>query len=609
MALDPAMQPMIDQGETMNTSARPRWLEQMEAFTGSKSFRQLSAMIALAAVISFMVGFFMWSRTPGLEPLYANLSGADAAQVADALRAANKPFQIDPQTGAIMVGRDQIHETRLLLASQGLPQSGTVGLEMLQKDQALGTSQFIETARYHHAMENELARTIASLAPVESARVHLALPKQSVFVRNRQPSTASVVVKLYPGRMLEPGQVASIVHLVSASVAGMHAKDVTVVDQQGRLLSEDAASSGGVGLNGKQFDFRQRVEQDYIRRIEDLLQPLVGVGKVRAQVSADLDFSEREGTQELYGPKDGVLRSEQLSEQDTRVAGQWNFNGGVPGALTNQPPGGGTTNPGAVPPNFPQNMTPEQYERILQLPANGNKNQTRNFEVDKQISHTRFASGELKRLSVAVVVDDKVSTNEAGETVRTPLNDAEIEKLNALIKEAVGFDEARGDRVTVTNVAFVGGELEVPSIPLWEQPWVWELAKQIGIGMALLLIFLFLVRPLLGVLFPKPPKPAKGEDLAALPGGMVMGADGQPLPALPGGVGMGGAYVGADGMMIPGSEGMHHLMGGEDDLGELPKLLQDASYTTKLEQLRREIERDPRVVATVIKHWTRDDER
>ncbi|MEW6444900.1 MAG: flagellar basal-body MS-ring/collar protein FliF [Pseudomonadota bacterium] len=572
---------------------RPAWLEQVEAVTQSKSFRQLGALIGLAALISFAVGFVLWSGkgASGMQPLYAGMAPQEAAQVADALRATGVKFEIDQSTGQIMVPADKLHELRLQLAGQGLPGS-PVGFDALHKEPSLGVSQFMETARYQNALENELANTIASLNPVDTARVHLAMPKQSVFVRDRQPATASVVVKLYPGRMLEPAQVQAVVNLVAASVPNMKAADVTVVDQTGRLLSEDIANSG-VALNGRQFEYRRRLEQNYTGRVEQLLQPLLGPGRVRAQVNAELDFSEREGTSERYGPSEGKVRSEQLSDQVNTV-GNGNALGGVPGALTNQPPGGGTTNPPGGNGIGPQPLlNPDQYMQMLQMPAQSNKTQTRNFEVDRDIQHTKVGPGELKRLTVAVVLDDRIVTKENGEVERKPIADEELAKFTQLVKEAVGFDEARGDRVTVTNVSFSGEEL-VAETPLYAQPWVWDSAKQLLLGLAALIIFLVIARPLLATLLgeKKKEEPQLGE-MAALP-------PGEQQLALPG---VEGEAAGED--SEEAIKAMAHAAAEEEAL--LAMLPANEGYMQKIEHLRKMIERDPRLVATVIKQWTRED--
>ncbi|TQV65377.1 MAG: flagellar M-ring protein FliF [Halothiobacillaceae bacterium] len=590
---DQAMMSMPGGGgaESPGKPARPAWLEQVEAVTQSKSFRQLGALIGLAALISFALGFFLWSGKGGdMQPLYGQMAPQDAAQVADALRITGVQFELDRTTGQIMVPADRLHEVRLQLAGQGLPGGAPIGFDALHKESSLGVSQFMEGARYQNALENELATTIASLNPVDTARVHLAMPKQSVFVRERQPATASVVVKLYPGRTLDPGQVSSIVNLVAASVPNMKAADVTVVDQTGRLLSEDIASAG-VALNGRQFDYRRRVEQNYVSRVEQLLQPLIGADRVRAQVNAELDFSEREGTSERYGPNEGRVRSEQLSDQVSNV-GNGNALGGVPGALTNQPPGGGTTTPPGGNGIGPQPLlNPQQYQQLLQTPAQTNKSQTRNFEIDRDIQHTKVAPGELKRLSVAVVLDDRMSTNDKGELERKPMSDEELAKFTQLVKEAVGFDEARGDRVTVSNVAFSGEEI-IEAIPIYAQPWAWDAARQLLLGLAALIIFLVVARPLLRALLgeKKREEPEIGALEALPPGGGQLALSGMTAESAAAEEAIKAMAESAEGeesllTMLPGAEG----------------------YMQKIDHLRKMIERDPRLVATVIKQWTRED--
>jgi len=571
---------------------RPAWLVQFEAVTQSKSFRQLGALIGLAALVSFAIGFVLWSgKESGMQPLYDRMGQQEAAQVAEALRGTGIKFELDRATGQIMVPSDRLHEIRLQLAGQGLPGGAPVGFDALHKEPSLGVSQFMEGARYQNALENELATTIASLNPVDSARVHLALPKQSVFVRERQPATASVVVKLYPGRALEPGQVQAIVNLVAGSVPNMKAADVTVVDQAGRLLSEDVASSG-VALNGRHFDHRRRVEQNYVKRVEQLLQPMVGAGRVLAEVNAELDFSEREGTSERYGPNEGRVRSEQLADQVSNVGG--GALGGIPGALSNQPPGGGVTTPPGGNGIGPEPLlNPQQYQQLLQTPAQTSKSQTRNYEIDRDIQHTKTAPGEIKRLTVAVVLDDRVSVNETGEAVRKPLSEEDLAKFTQLVKEAVGFDEARGDRVTVSNVAFSGEQLIEEAAPFYTQPWAWDIAKQLLLGLAALLVFLVVARTLLRALLGEKKHEVSEAELAALPAG-------EGVLALPGAATAESAA--AEEVIRAMAEA------GEAGEGELMTLFPGAEgYAEKIEHLRKLIEHDPRLVATVFKQWTRED--
>ncbi|MFP4155827.1 MAG: flagellar basal-body MS-ring/collar protein FliF [Halothiobacillaceae bacterium] len=583
------------QGREAAKSERPGWLVQLDQFTQSSSFRQIAALIGLAAVVAFMVTLLMWGRAPAMEPLYTNLESQDSAAVADALRAAGTKFEIDKGTGNIMVPADQVHEARMQLASQGLPAQSSVGLEMLQQDPSLGTSQFLEQARYNHALEVELARTITAITAIDSARVHLAVPKQSVFVRDRQSPTASVTVRLLPGRSLEGGQVQSIQHLVASAIPGMESRDVTVVNQRGDLLSEEGGEASRLGLTDRQFAHRNRVERELVRRIEALLQPIVGLEKVRAQVSADIDFSEREGTSETFGPAEGALRSEQISEQDQRLGGSGSLLG-VPGALTNQPPGGGQLAPGELPLQPPEDLTYEEYLELIQSPINGQRNEVRNFEVDRQLNHTRFAMGGIERLSVAVLVDEPVLVDEEGNETREAPTQAELDRITALVEQAIGFNEDRGDRITVTSAPFVSETIEMPEAALWDHPMFWSTLKSAGIGLALLIIFLMVVRPLLRALFGK----ETGERQAALPDGAS-----EQMARLPGATRAEGeegvtAQIGSDAEGMPA----RRRKAVEEEDEDVPVLIGDASYTDRLKQLRKTIQSDPRAVATVVKQWT-----
>lgn len=554
---------------TANTAAPQagRFLQQLELIGESRAFRQLGVMIALSAMIAIMVGVFLWSRGPSLVPLYGNLATQDAAEVAQALQALGTEFQLDQGSGMILVPPGKVHELRMALASQGLPASNPLGFEMLQQEQSLGTSQFMETARYNHALEIELARSIAKLRSVERARVHLALPKQSVFVRNRVNPTASVLVHLFPGRTLESGQVASIVHLVSSSIPHMTPGDVTVVDQQGRLLSGQD-KDGRLELNEKQFDYQRRVEQNYVARIEELLRPLVGTGRVRAEVNADVDFSARESTRESFGPEQGRVRSETLAETETRFTDP---SGGVPGALTNQPPAGGTTQP-------PTNLSVEEMERLAQLPGNVSRETLRNYELDRLLSHTKQATGVVSRLTVAVVLDDKVTVNEAGESERVPFAQEELTRIETLVKQAVGFNEARGDTVTVTNASFVETEPQMAEIPLWQQPWLWDIAKQALIWLVLLILFLKFVRPMLKSLTGES-KPREGQAEAAT--------------------------ATEAGRALPSAEEVEETKGLTHEEEEELRLLTsgEATYEKKVEHLRKLVVDDPDRFTSVIKNW------
>jgi len=411
---------------------------------------QLGLMAAVAAVVALAVVIFLWSQQPTYRLLYGNLEARQAAAVVEALQAQGIPYRLEEASGAVMVPAERVYETRLRLAAQGLPKPSGVGLELLQKDLPLGTSQFMESARYNYALQNELARTVAAIDGVASAKVHLALPKRSVFIRERVKPSASVLVNLEPGRSLSREQVAAITNLVASSIPYLEQDAVTVVDQRGRLLTQKEDSSG-LGLSARQFAYQRELEQSYVKRIESLLAPIVGEGRVRAEVSAELDFTVSESTEERYDPTASAVRSEQFTEQqrleDPNAIG-------VPGALSNQPPGAGTTDPLKV--------QTDNRGRPIDL----SRGQTRNYEVGKTIRHVRKPVGVVRRLSVGVVIDNTEIKDEKGEAVRPALTDAEIAQLTALVKQAVGFRADRGDEVNVIATEFrAQAEPVAPSSP------------------------------------------------------------------------------------------------------------------------------------------------
>ena len=382
-------------------------------FSGLPVTRQVGLLVGLAASIALGVWVALWATEPNYTALYSGLDTRDAGEVVNALQAATIPYKLDQATGVVMVEAGRVHEARLKLAEQGLPKGTGMGIEMLQEEQSFGTSQFVESARYHHAMETELARTISTMRNVKSARVHLAIPKRSVFVRERTQPSASVALSLFGGRAIEQGQVNSIIHLVASSVPHLSAGQVTVVDQNGRLLSSGDISNN-VAMTAKQYEYNRKLEQDYANRIEHLLEPIIGQGKVRATVSAEIDFTEEERTEESFNPARQSVRSEQSSETANYASA---MDGGIPGAQSNQPPEGGRLVQGA-------GVLDEAVE-IQPQPLKSSKNAVRNYELDRTILHKRQGAGLVKRMTVAVLVDDRI-TVKAGKTERTPLTDDEI---------------------------------------------------------------------------------------------------------------------------------------------------------------------------------------
>ena len=545
-----------------NAAARPG-LPTMAQLQNHPLVRQLLVMVGIAASVALGVAVVLWSQSPSYSLLYGNLGDKGGQEVMEALQKSAVDYRVDPATGGILVPSRKLHEVRMTLASQGLPRSEGLGFELLQKDTALGTSRLVEQARHHRATEGELARTIATVSAVESARVHLAIPKQSVFVRKRVAPSASVVVKLYAGRSLDRSQVDAIVHLVAASVPELEPDNVTVVDQKGRLLNGER-QAGELRLTATQFEHARQVEEHYRERIETLLAPIVGAGAVRAQVSADIDFTVTEQTREQFGQEQGALRSEQVSEDQTRASALQ----GVPGALSNQPPAPASA------PEKAKGATPEQAVAAAE-PTSSSRRATRNFEVDKTISHVRNAPAQLRRLSVAVVVDDvAVVAEEEGAPTHRERTPEEIERITTLVREAVGFSEKRGDTVRVVNAAFLPSEdAAPPAVRFWEEAWFWDVLRQGG-GLALVA---FLV---LGVLGPTLKKLAA----SASAGGPVRGAAG---PA---------GQVAWDGT----SAGALAQLEAPRESGRLPG---PARYEEVVEAARGMVRDDPKRVAQLMKNW------
>lgn len=450
-------------------------------------FRQIVFLFAIAASVAVGVYVVLWSQKPNYSLLYGSLSDQDAAAVIESLQKSNIDYHVDQSSGAVMVASAKLHEARMKLATEGLPKSANTGFAMLNEEQKLGTSQFIEKARYQHALEKELAMSITKVSSVRAARVHLAMPKDSVFLRNRKSASASVLLDLYPGHRLEAGQVGAIANLVASSVPGLELANVSVIDQYGRLMTHNQ-SSAELALSASQFQYVKQVENSYIKRIEDILIPLLGQDGVKAQVTAELDFTSTEQTRESYNPDLPALRSEQL-EEDSRTSGR--FAGGVPGALSNQPTAKATA--------------PEIVEPVAEGEENTSNNtggsmqrrSTRNYELDKTISHTRLPTGSLLRLSVAVVIDYKKVVDNKGAVDRVEHSPEELEQITGLVKEAIGFNAIRGDRVNVMNAKFTLPEAiePLPELPIWQQAWVWDIAKQVVGGLFVLFIVFGILKP------------------------------------------------------------------------------------------------------------------
>jgi flagellar M-ring protein FliF len=505
-------------------------------FNALPAVKKMTLAAALAASIALIVGLYLWGSAIEYKVLFSNLSERDAGTVTATLQTMNVPYQTEAN-GTLLVPAGQVYDLRFKLAAQGIPKGGAVGFELMDSPK-LGMTQFQEQLAFQRGLEGELARTIQSLAPVESARVHLAIPKPSVFIRDKQSPSASVLVNLYPGRTLDPGQVQSIVHLVSSSVPELSPNSVTVVDQAGDLLTAKTDAQSIRGLNASQLEFTKAMEAYYVQRIEAIVAPMVGAGNVKAEVRADLDFSEDEATSESYKPNPTPdaqsIRSQQTVEDINNAGNQAQ---GVPGALSNQPPGPATA-PVTAPPGA--NAGPN-VGAAGQGGNSSRKENTVNFELDKTIRHVKASQGRIKRLSVAVVVNHRTARDKEGKVGKpTPLSAQEMTQINSLVRETMGFSQPRGDTVNVVNAAFTEAREEL-EIPLWKDPDNVALAKDllknvIIFGLAFYLVF-GVLRPMLRDLVKPPEAAAEGalEGAGAVggvpgEGGVVYGPDGRPIP-------------------------------------------------------------------------------
>lgn len=496
--------------------------------TRMPGMRQLLILIGLAASISIGVTAAFWMSNPGYTVLFSNVSDKEASEIVNALGSAGIPYKLDNNSGAVTVPAEQVHAARLKLAEQGLPKSSGFGLEIMEGGSSFSTSQFMENARYQHALETELARTISSLQPVQSARVHLAVPKSTVFLGKKQAPGASVLLQLYGGRSVTDAQVSAIVHLVASSIPELEAGKVTVVDQSGRLLNSPDDSSE-LGLSTRQLDYVHKIEDSYVKRVENLLVPMLGAGRVRTTVTAEVDFTQREETQELYDPET-VVRSEQVAEERARGTG---LLGGIPGALSNQPPPPAQAAAATPNPAIPADAANAQAAAAAPAaPDNESIRRTRNFEMDRTLSHTKQPFGGIQRLSVAVLIAEKTITDDEGNVVPEKLDDAELEAMTKLVRDAVGYDEKRGDTVSVSSMAFwQPPENTAPADEpgFLQSPAVQSYAKQ-GLAAALVLIVvLVLVKPLLRALAGGAPAAAGNQAALAGPGGNFAADPRMPL--------------------------------------------------------------------------------
>lgn len=548
--------------DTDNTESRS---DLLFGYNRLNLFRQIGLMVGLAASVALGVAVVLWAQEPNYQPVVGDMSGYNPQDVTSILDQSGISYRMDPRTGALLVPSDEVYNARLKLAAEGVTDEQTMGYELLDQDRGLGTSQFMETVSYRRGLEGELARTIAAMRGVRSARVHLAIPERSVFVRDARTPTASVFLDVFAGRKPEKEHIAAIVNLVAGSVSEMGKNNVTVVDQNGNLLTGQQENSDARQIKD-QYDYTTRVEERLASRLASLVGPIVGNGRYRAEVTADLDFSSVEQAEELFNPEQQAIRSEREMSEERSGGGA----GGIPGALANQPPAAA---------QVPEQVAGEDGQPAPQ-PVNVRRESTRNYEMDRTVSYVRQELGRVKRLTVALAVDDmKVVDPQSGEVSYQPWPEQELQRLNMLVRDAVGYSAARGDSVTVMNTAFAAQEqIEFETPGFWEQPWFWDLMKQVLAGLVILVLVLGLLRPTL--------KSLSG-------GGRNERRDSADDDN----------YGGLD--QIGGGDALRKAMSSQDEL-----LLPGAtdSYDRQLNALKGLIAEDPARVAQVMRQWVNVDD-
>jgi flagellar M-ring protein FliF len=611
--------------------------------------QRIAAAIVLAMIFSIIVGIALWSRPPDRAVLFTNFEDQDGGEIVNALQQQNIPFSMSSDGRSILVPTPIVYETRLRLAAAGIPKGGQIGFELLDT-QKLGVSQFNEQINYQRALEGELARTVQSLDSVTGARVHLAMPKQTSFLRDDQKPTASVMVQLRPGRTLNGKQVAGIVHLVSSSVPKMDDSGVSIVDQNGNLLTGDDPMQRSE-LDPTQLRYIEEIETNLIRRVETILTPMYGKDNFRAQVTADIDFNKVEQTAETFRPNpapEQAIRSQQTNEQQSREEGP----GGVPGALTNQPP---------VPATAPITIPPVPPHGVDQKTLTSSRSAVINYELDRTIQHVKQSLGQIKRLSVAVVInhhaiqlpgeqqsqqsqqpqqpqqppgEGEEPSNESEEAKPTqPIramqtSDDEIARITSLIRDAVGYNTARGDTISVVATPFAGTGQQ---LPVWRDPQMIELGleggKYLGLFILMLFVYFGVIRPLMRTVAPPPkreePALSKGkkgkkgkkgatdddedEDGAGEEGtgkrkwkGSGGADDAEGVEGAPGMQSMQGMEGGW------GAQGMRMEEGFNIELSE--EAVRNNEFEARLERARQKAREDPKIVAELLNQWLSNNE-
>ncbi|WP_225085074.1 flagellar basal-body MS-ring/collar protein FliF [Pectobacterium colocasium] len=562
------------------------------AATGKNSFGEIlnrlranpkiPLLIAAAATIAIVVALTLWAKGPDYRVLYSNINDRDGGAIVSELTKLNIPYRFAESGGAIMIPAENVYETRLRLAQLGLPKGGAVGFELLDQEK-FGISQFSEQINYQRALEGELSRTIETLGPVQNARVHLAIPKPSLFVREQKAPSSSVTLTLQPGRALDEGQINSIVYMVSSSVAGLPPDNVTVVDQTGRLLTQ--AGGSGRDLNAAQLKYSNEVESMYQRRIESIIAPMVGMGNVHAQVTAQIDFSAREQTDEQYQPNQppdkAAVRSQQTSQSEQR--GGPNV-GGVPGALTNQPAPAPTAPIATAPNNANANANNQAGQQnqnnatgaqtnaanantVIQT-SNIRNDATTNYEVDKTILHTKHSTGGVKRLSAAVIVNYQ-PPGEDGKPVA--LTEEQIKQIETVAREAMGFSAERGDTLNVVNTPFMDSTDGSGELPFWQKQAFFDLLMEAGRWLLVLIVAWILWRKLVR---PQLQRKAQQQEAALAAAALSQGADNDVMVNL-----------------------------SSSEVEQQRKSQQRVNAEMQSNRIREMAENDPRVVALVIRQW------
>ncbi|MCG8708912.1 flagellar M-ring protein FliF [Brenneria sp. 4F2] len=539
-------------------------------FSSLRANPKIPLLVAAAAALAVVSALILWAQSPDYRVLYSNLNDRDGGSIVAQLGQMNIPYRFADNGGALLIPAEKVHETRLRLAQQGLPKGGAVGFELLDQEK-FGISQFSEQINYQRALEGELSRTIETLGSVVNARVHLAIPKPSLFVREQKSPSASVTLNLQPGRALDDGQINAIVYMVSSSVSGLPPDNVTIVDQNGRLLTQSGSS--GRDLNTTQLKFTAEVENLYQRRIESILTPVVGLGNVHAQVTAQLDFASREQTDEQYQPNQtpnqAAVRSKQNSASEQRGNGMV---GGVPGALSNQPAPAPTA-PITAPANNANNANGGNAQNANAAttntasgPSSSRNDSTINYEVDRTIRHTKQSAGSLQRLSVAVVVNYRQS--EDGKPVA--LTDEQVKQIESLTREAMGYSAERGDTLNIANTPFTQTESGASELPFWQQQSFFEMLMNAGRWLLVVIVAFILWRKLVKPLLNK--NQATPDNVAA---------------------------AAAD----PDNDDDVIVKLSKDEQEQQKRSQQRVSAELQSQKIRDLAENDPRVVALVIREW------